>query len=352
MLLITDRRDEGLSLQRILSMWGRCDVADLNNRHQLSAQRAERLVVSDAELTDGTAVEAVRKALLQRRGVGTPHLVLLRDGSPRCAIQGNAIGATKVLSADASPEVLLKTVGDMLNLHEIGGPESACLRMRQQFIAAAAALAETLSAAASDCRLPEAAIESSVETINHAVDNADIGSWLELVWKHDDSTYQHCLLVAGLAAAFGRQLGFAAVDRRLLTGAAILHDIGKARIPLEILNKTGKLDLGEFQIMRKHPEFGHEMLIQQGYFEREVADVARSHHEYLDGSGYPDGLCGSRISDLVRMVTICDIFAALIERRSYKRPMPAATAYKLMVQMSGKLDMDLLRAFKSVALSS
>ena len=77
--------------------------------------------------------------------------------------------------------------------------------------------------------------------------------------------------------------------------------------------------------------------------------VVRSHHEMLDGSGYPDGLTGWEIPDLVRLVTVCDIYGALIERRPYRAPMPAGKAYGILVSMAGRLDADLVRAFRPVA---
>ena len=83
----------------------------------------------------------------------------------------------------------------------------------------------------------------------------------------------------------------------------------------------------------------------------EVLDAVRHHHEYLDGSGYPDALCAPRISDIVRMLTISDIFAALIESRHYKPTMPRAQAYEIIKSMQGKLERPLVTAFRDVALS-
>lgn len=348
MLLITDRRDGSRSLQRMLALWGPCEVVGLHEAAGVAGS-ARSLTVSDVELADAAAVTAIRRALSRHRAADAPYLCLLRNLSPRNVMQANAIGATRILPADAPVSTLLETVNGM-QTDEEERADGGGGQVRGPFVSAAAGMAETLSAAASGGVLPRAAIDGSVESINQAADSADIGAWLELVWKHDDSTYQHCLLVAGLAAAFGRQLGFAASDRRLLTGAAVLHDIGKAKIPLEILNKTESLDPAEVQVMRTHPEIGYEMLLRQGHVARPIAEAARSHHEYLDGSGYPDGLRGGEISDLVRLITICDIYAALIERRPYKAAMAPAEAYEVLTRMRGKLDADLVRAFRPVIL--
>lgn len=341
-LLITDRPDQSVKLERLLSLWGPCEVVELH-RPATSGPAPYRLLVSDVDLSSRGAVEAVRNRLAERRRKGTPYLCLLRDPSPRLTIQANAVGASAILSAELPAKVLLDEVGRILNP---GGQAP----MQRQFVAASAAMADILAAATEGAALPAATIEGGVEAINRAADDRDLGAWLDMVWNHDDATYQHCLLVAGLAAAFARSLDFPEEARQLVTSAAVLHDIGKARVPLAILNKRGKLGAEELAIMREHPQIGYEMLLRQGSFTREIVETARSHHEYLDGSGYPRGLKADEISDVVRMITICDIYAALIERRSYKAPMEPKEAYAVLAGMGPKLDADLLRAFRAVVL--
>jgi len=104
--------------------------------------------------------------------------------------------------------------------------------------------------------------------------------------------------------------------------------------------------------MRTHPGIGYDILREQGDYEPEMLDVVLHHHELLDGSGYPDGLSGSQIGDLVRLITICDIYAALIERRPYKQPMASARAFEILQEMGNKLEAALVRAFTRVVESS
>jgi HD-GYP domain-containing protein (c-di-GMP phosphodiesterase class II) len=127
-----------------------------------------------------------------------------------------------------------------------------------------------------------------------------------------------------------------------------MHDIGKARIPLAILEKPGPLDENEVAVMRKHPEYGVEALGNTAV-PLEMRDIILHHHELLDGSGYPHGLKGNEICDLVRILTISDIFGALLERRSYKPPFSSEAAYQILVDMGPRLDRDLVRAFKFVS---
>ena len=126
----------------------------------------------------------------------------------------------------------------------------------------------------------------------------------------------------------------------------MLHDIGKARIPISILEKPGRLDKDELAVMRKHPEYGLDALKSVPGIDKDMLDMVLHHHEHLDGLGYPHGLQGSEISDLTRIMTISDIFGALIERRSYKEPMSGMDAYQILLDMGPKLDMDLVREFR------
>ena len=94
-------------------------------------------------------------------------------------------------------------------------------------------------------------------------------------------------------------------DRNRLSFAGMLHDVGKAMVPVAILEKPGALDADEMAIMKKHPEYGIEALKSGVDLQPEMIDIVIHHHEYLDGSGYPHGLQAHEIADLVRITTIC-----------------------------------------------
>jgi HD-GYP domain-containing protein (c-di-GMP phosphodiesterase class II) len=102
-------------------------------------------------------------------------------------------------------------------------------------------------------------------------------------------------------------------------------------------------------IIKQHPLFGSEALAAVPGVSAQMVDVVLHHHEYLDGSGYPHGLKGGEISDLLRILTIADIFGALIERRSYKPPLPGEVAYQTLLDMGPKLDRDLVREFHEIS---
>lgn len=186
--------------------------------------------------------------------------------------------------------------------------------------------------------------------LNELIGKSPMSVWIDLIQNYHDGTAQHCALVSGYTLAFARALGAGERQTGRLFDAAFFHDVGKAMIPLEILDKPGALDAAEWEIMKRHVVHGYDILSRDADTNGEIARVARDHHEYLDGSGYPLGIRAGEIDDITRIITICDIFAALTEKRAYKPPKPADEAYSVLLSMAGaKLDPDLVRVFERVA---
>ena len=185
-------------------------------------------------------------------------------------------------------------------------------------------------------------IASRTDVLIGSLGESGLAGWVDAVRLHHSLTYQHCLLVTGTLLAFGHHLEMGASDLQRLALGGLMHDIGKADIPLSILDKPARLTDEEQALMRTHPEAGVERLKRVKGATSEMRIFARDHHEYLDGSGYPNGLMAENISDPVRLLTIADIFAALIERRSYKPEMKPERALQIMLGMEGKLDKQIL----------
>jgi HD-GYP domain-containing protein (c-di-GMP phosphodiesterase class II) len=102
-------------------------------------------------------------------------------------------------------------------------------------------------------------------------------------------------------------------------------------------------------VIKTHPKVGYELLVEQQDYSSDILEVVLWHHELLDGSGYPHGLVGAKIPDLVRLATICDIYSALIERRPYRPPLAPAEAFKILHGMDGKVEGALVRSFAKIA---
>jgi len=263
--------------------------------------------------------------------------------------QAYALGATHVLTYPVTQQKLLATLsdGDKSGI----ALEEASRGTRQAASCGATALASMFSAVLGGKPIDIADAKHAAGKIADIIANDGFSSWLETVRRHHEGTYQHCLVVTGVAVDFGLSLGLARRDIERLYSAAMFHDIGKAKIPLAVLDKPGKLDPEERALIETHPAAGYDVLKATPGISPEILDAVRHHHEFLDGSGYPDALCAASISDVVRILTISDIFAALIEDRRYKPPMPRDRAYEIICNMRGKLEAPLVVAFKDVALS-
>ena len=161
----------------------------------------------------------------------------------------------------------------------------------------------------------------------------------------DDYSYMHSVAVCALMVALGRQIGMNDEECRIAGLAGLMHDIGKAVMPLDVLNKPGKLTDDEFAIIRSHPQRGHQLLLEGKGASPEMLDVVLHHHERPDGKGYPERLSGERVSRLARMGAICDVYDAITSNRPYKTGWDPAESIAQMVSWKGQFDEALLAAF-------
>jgi HD-GYP domain-containing protein (c-di-GMP phosphodiesterase class II) len=225
-------------------------------------------------------------------------------------------------------------------------------------------MADELHRAAEICRRSRAAVESmfAEARLGHALDAEQClplvqeisdsvmrnpGALVSLarLKTADDYSYMHSVAVCALMVSLGRTLGFDAAACRQAGLAGLLHDMGKALMPIEILNKPGKLTDTEFAVMRTHPQRGWQLL-QEGRGVGDAAlDVCLHHHEKLDGSGYPKGLVGQQITLLSRMGAVCDVYDAVSSNRPYKPGWDPAVSIARMASWKGHFDPTVFAAF-------
>ena len=198
--------------------------------------------------------------------------------------------------------------------------------------------------------LPMEEISASCQNIREAAELGGLDSWIEALDDHHNYSFRHSMFVCGTLTYFANAIGIGGAELDQLTVGGLLHDIGKSQVPLEILDKPGKLDEGEWRVMKMHPQHSRTILLREQGLDRDTIAMAVHHHEKLDGTGYPDGLSGAQIGDHVRLMAIADVYSALIDKRSYKEAMSHEAALVLMAKFVGHLDMDLLRAFRSFVL--
>lgn len=322
-----------------------CALKDLPGWHW--QEHLEILV--DAPLATAEDVARVRSALacLPKHGPGVAFVI--EELSRAQIVRAHSLGGEGIVSRPLAPYALYMTVDTLLNRSRIRrwstdlGPAAAGLA------AGSEALDQLFQFAAKGTRLTQRELFDHGDSVIDTLAETGLGKWVEAVKAHHSATFRHSLLVTGIAVGFGQHLRMRHEDLRRLAIGGLIHDIGKAAIPVEILEKPSALTPDEELIIREHTTLGRGILNKQGGFAPELVDVVAHHHEMLDGSGYPDGLAGDAIKDLVRIITISDIFAALIESRAYKLPLPNEEAYAYLLSREGKLDMQLVKAFQPIA---
>lgn len=196
-----------------------------------------------------------------------------------------------------------------------------------------------------------ARLELATTAINQimcaARDNAAALIAMSRLKNRDETTYLHSLAVSTLLICFGRHLGFKETAVRELALGGLLHDIGKTKIPIEILNKAGGLTPAETDLVRTHPRVGYEMLLEIKGVPCAVLDICLYHHERYDGKGYGTGLRGEEIPLTARIAAICDVYDAMTTVRSYKRAWSQKETVEMMQSWTGHFDVELLGVFFS-----
>ena len=162
----------------------------------------------------------------------------------------------------------------------------------------------------------------------------------------DDYTYMHSVAVCAMMVALAKQLDLDEAQTRDCAMAGLLHDIGKVAMPIEVLNKPGKLTDAEFAIIKTHPTQGYKMLKASVGVDAISLDVVLHHHEKMDGSGYPEHLKGDEISVYAKMGAVCDVYDAITSNRPYKAGWdPAESLRKMAEWAKGHFDPKVFQAF-------
>ena len=160
--------------------------------------------------------------------------------------------------------------------------------------------------------------------------NADAMVSLTRLKQHDSYTAVHCMNVCTMVVAMALTDGLKLPDLATIATGALLHDIGKIRVPPDILNRPGRLEPHALQVLRKHVEYGEEIIREIGHFSEEAMAIVTQHHEKLDGSGYPHGLRGDQIHPFARMAAVADVYDDLTTPRMYR---PAFVAKQALQQI-------------------
>ncbi|MDP3087930.1 MAG: HD-GYP domain-containing protein [Methylotenera sp.] len=207
-----------------------------------------------------------------------------------------------------------------------------------------------------DARMGKAvSAEAAMQMVDEIASSVDrnLGALVSLVRlkNKDEYTYMHSVAVCALMVALSKELGLSEAETKQAGLAGLLHDIGKAGIPMEVLNKPGALTDEEFTLVKLHPERGYKLLLQANILDEVVVDVCLHHHEKVSGMGYPNKLKATEISLFAKMAAVCDVYDAITSNRPYKDGWEPGVSLQRMAQWTDHFDDMVFKAFvKSVGI--
>src|SRR5437762_2221358 len=348
LLLASERSDESSELASILRSVSQVDTIATSDIPDAPERDLAGIVV-DINLRSAESVQLVRNKLRAEAYREMPRLFVLADALHHGSMQAWALGATDTIARPFDAQGILQRIRAAFPDSNGYDATARGKALNRGVEAAHGVMVKIFEKLPAGVPLKFSDVVEAENKILKAIKHSSLREWLTTVGCHHTDSYRHCLFVTGFAVAFAQHLGMREDDQRRLARAALLHDVGKAFIPVAILDKPAALTPEEMEEMRQHPRRGFEALATQGGFPAEMLDVVLHHHEFLDGTGYPDGLTGKEISDIVRLTTIVDIYAALVENRSYRVPYTRLKAFTIMEEMGDKVDQQLLQAFRPVA---
>ncbi|MDT4763127.1 HD domain-containing phosphohydrolase [Sphaerochaeta sp. PS] len=283
------------------------------------------LVLLDIKMPGLSGLELLE--LLRRGYPRIPVIMLTAFNDLDTGMQAIRLGASDYLAKPVRREVLLECVARVLEETALKQEEVA---EKVHYIAHQKEL---------ETQLQDALMALKSTTL------ATLEAFTETIEQKDPYTKGHCGRVRAISLAMARELHFSQDRIDTLVGGALLHDIGKIGIPEEVLNKTTSLTKEEFDLIREHPIAGERIINHIDLFQPYRA-IIRSHHERIDGKGYPDGLKGDEIPLDVRIVSLADAFDAMTTCRSYRSALPAEIAVEELKLFSGtQFDADLVNLF-------
>lgn len=349
-LLVSEETGRSLAHAKLISERYRTSLVDPDELDGADADAAS-LVIFDVDLASPDTARKIRT-----NGAGRfdrhPKIFLLRDHARSAELQANALGSGLNLKPGCDDTALYSAIERQLA--EATGrawramPESQCIALN--------AVDELNSNIYKSIRLamklPREEVAQCSRQVIASLEENGVSSWLEAVRLHYSHTYRHSMNVTGMSVAYGLHLGMRHDDIHRLAVGALMHDIGKLKIPLAILDGQIQLEGEALELYREHPVFSSKMLMKDGQFDDEVVEIALNHHEYLDGSGFPRHLKLNQISDIVRVIVIMVAFSELIDPPFGAAAISPKEAYSRLHAMDGKLDQHLLAAFEPVAMSA
>jgi HD-GYP domain-containing protein (c-di-GMP phosphodiesterase class II) len=294
-------------------------------------------------LEDPADLARIRDSAIRQVWIDTSKGLDIEDGNSETEAEASEHNEAALIVASTAPDMPVNSVTAAQELQ----------RARRICATAKKAVVSMFQEARMGKSIDTAGLAPLVEEISSSVMRhpGALVSLARLKTK-DDYTYMHSVAVCGLMVSLAKRLGLDEPTTREAGLAGLVHDLGKARIPLKVLNKPGKLTDEEFKVVRDHPSAGYEMLLEGGGVGPIALDVVLHHHEKVDGSGYPHRLKDEQISLFAKMGAVCDVYDAITSNRPYKAGWDPSEALRKMTEWApGHFDMKVFQAFvKSVGI--
>lgn len=198
-----------------------------------------------------------------------------------------------------------------------------------------------------DENFSEATNNVANELMKTIVDNDAVAVDIGMLKVSDEYTFKHSVDVATMAMIVGKKHGLSDHEVHELGISGLLHDVGKSKIPNEVLNKAAKLTDEEFALMKQHTLFGFDILKKRNEFSEGIMLGVLQHHEKINGKGYPVGSPADKIHPYAKIISVADIYDALVTERPYKKGFPKGVAIEMIMSMTGELDFDAMKSFLS-----
>lgn len=273
------------------------------------------LIISDVVMPGGTGVDLLR--WVKQQNLDIPFIIMTGHADIKAVTDALNLGANHFLQKPFRPSKLIETVSHILSTSKLKKQNE---ELRHEL-------------ANYNARLRQEVIEARME--NQQLFMATLTSLTNAIDARDAYTCAHSSSVAELSYNLAKALDLDYEQQEMVKTAAQLHDIGKIAVPENILLKPDKLTDVEFELIKKHPENGQQILKPLPDFEK-ILPVVRNHHERYDGSGYPDGLAGEEIPLLARIIAVCDTWNAMRTNRPYRNAMKVEKALSIIISQKGK----------------
>ncbi len=185
----------------------------------------------------------------------------------------------------------------------------------------------------------------SGELMKSIMDSDAVAVDLNTLKVSDEYTFKHSVDVAAMSIIIGKNMGLSDDELKMLGTTGLLHDVGKAKIPNEVLNKPSRLTQEEFEVIKQHSVFGYRILMEKNGFADPVLRGVLQHHEKINGKGYPMGVEGNMIHKFAKIISVADIYDALVTDRPYKKAFEKRTAVEMIMAMTAELDITVMQSF-------